>query len=805
MNAERWKRVKEILGEALDRPLAGRAAYLEQVCGDDHGLRLEVESLLIADDDAGAFLNAPVMESAPAVGWRLGHYRTLEVVGQGGMGTVYRAVRDDDEFQQEVAIKLIRRGVNSDDVRSRFRYERQILAFLNHPNIARLLDGGTTEDGLPYFVMEFVDGQAIDGYCESRRLPVQAKLELFLKACSAVEYAHRSLIVHRDLKPSNILITGDGTPKLLDFGIAKLLLPDHPQLAPAQTSLMMRALTPDYASPEQIRGEPVTTSTDVYSLGVLLYELLTGQKAHRFDTYTPGEIERVVCEVEPAEPSSHNSALAGDLDQILAKATEKDAAQRYNSVEQFSEDIRRYLNGQPVSARRHTMFYRVSKFVRRRKGVVLAAAAILLTLVGGVAATFREARIAQRRFDDVRKLANSFIVEHDAFALIPGNTAQRGRLVRQSLQFLDDLYGESGDDPQMQLELAVAYEKMGDVQGRADGPNLGNTGAAIASYRKALAMREALAASTPAKPGAGDQELSALYLRLSGALKVAGQFAPAIEYDKRALAIRERLSAAQPGNLAKMRDLAESYSSIAAGLTQIGDWNGTLQYRHEALAKYLALVSGGARSAEDFNGLSLAYMRMGTILTQQKQFEEGVQNLKRSMEVAREGLREFGRNQQLRMTETAALRSLANLELERDRSDQAILHFQQVNLIYQQMVAADPDEFRVSSMLALTYHRLGQAWLKKKDTGAALRDFTRGLEIRQRLAQKNPANAGAQGEVAESCAALGELYATLKDQPRARQWWVRARETLTQLEQSGRANSASRAIMAAVNQKLGNL
>ena len=805
MKAEHWKRVKKILGEALDRPLTERVAYLDEACGDDHRLRLEVESLLIADDDAGAFLNTPAIESSNAVGWRLGPYRTLEVVGQGGMGAVYRAVRDDDEFQQEVAIKLIRRSVNSDYVRSRFLYERQILAFLNHPNIARLLDGGTTEDGLPYFVMEFVDGKAIDEYCESHHLPVDARLELFLKACAAVEYAHRNLIVHRDLKPSNILITGDGTPKLLDFGIAKLLLPDHPQLAPAQTSLVMRALTPEYASPEQMRGEPVTTSTDVYSLGVLLYQLLTGKKAHRFNTLTPAEIERVVCEVEPVRPSSLNAELAGDLDQILAKATEKEAVQRYPSVEQFSADIRRYLNGQPVSARSHTMFYRLSKFVRRRKGVVLAVAAVLLTLVGGIVATVREARIAQRRFDDVRRLANSFIVEHDAFALIPGNTAQRGRLVQQSLRFLDDLYRESGDDPQMQLELAVAYEKMGDVEGRADGPNLGNTGAAIASYRKALAMREALAKSTPAQPGAGDQELSALYLRLSGALKVAGQFAPAIEYDKRALAIRERLSAAQPSNLAMIRNLAESYSSIAVGLTQIGDWNGTLQYRHQALAKSLALVSGGARSAEDFNGLSLAYMRMGTILTQQKQFEEGVQNLNRSMEVAREGLREFGRNQQLRMTETAALRSLANLELERDRPDQAILHFEQVNLIYQQMVAADPDQFRVSSMLALTHHRLGQAWLKKKNTGAALREFSRGLEIRQRLAQKSPANAGAQGEVAESCAAMGELHAALKNKPRAREWWARARETLTQLEQSGRANSASRAIMATVNQKLNEL
>lgn len=800
MSATRWQRVKAILAEAMERPAIDRAAYLREACGADTGLRLEVESLLLADLESGDFLEKSAMESSNAVGWRLGPYRTLEVVGQGGMGAVYRAVRDDDEFQQEVAIKLIRRGVNSEYVRSRFLYERQILAFLNHPNIARLLDGGTTEDGLPYFVMEFVEGLPIDEYCRKQELKIEARLELFLKACSAVEYAHRNLIVHRDLKPSNILITGEGIPKLLDFGIAKLLLPDHPHLAPAQTSLMMRALTPDYASPEQIRGEPVTTSTDVYSMGVLLYELLTGKKAHKFNTNTPGEIQRVVCEVEAPRPSTLNRELAGDLEQILGKAMEKDPGQRYASVEQLAEDLRRYLGGQPVNARSHTMFYRVSKFVRRRKGVVLAGAAILLTLLGGIAATTREARIAQRRFNDVRQLANSLIVEHDAFALIPGSTAQRGRLVQQALSFLDDLYRESGDDPQMQMELARAYEKMGDVQGRADGPNLGNTEAAIASYRKSLALQESMV-----KSGAAGVDLSGIYLRLGGALKVAGQFSEAIQYDKRALEIREQLARAKPKDTTMIRNLAEGYSSMAVGLTQIGDWDGTLLYRHKALAAYLELVAAGARQVEDFNGLALAYMRMGTILTQQKQYEEAVQNLERSMEVAREGLKEFGRNQPLRMTETAALRSLANLELERGRPDEAIVRFEQANQIYRQMVAVDPDEFRTSSMLASTHHRLGQAWLKKKNTEAALREFSAGLEMRQRLARRNPANAGAQGEVAESLAAMGELFAERGEIEKAREWLGRARRTIEELEVAGRANSATRAILMAVKQRLSAL
>ncbi|MBY0504531.1 MAG: protein kinase [Bryobacteraceae bacterium] len=797
---ERWQRVKSILAEALERPFAERAAYLHEACAGDTELRREVESLLLADEDAGEFLNQPAIEPANAVGWRLGPYRTLELIGQGGMGAVYRAVRDDDEFQQEVAIKLIRRGVNSDYVRSRFLYERQILAFLNHPHIARLLDGGTTEDGLPYFVMEFVEGSAIDEYCILRQLPLRPRLELFLKACSAVEYAHRNLIVHRDLKPSNILITEDGTPKLLDFGIAKLLLPDHPHLAPAQTSLLTRALTPDYASPEQIRGEAVTTATDVYSLGVLLYELLTGKKAHRFNTHTPGEIERVVCEVEAVRPSSLNRELAGDLDQILGKALEKDPGQRYGSVEQFAADIRRYLTGQPVNARSHTLLYRVSKFVKRRKGVVLAVAAIILTLLGGIATTTREARIAQRRFNDVRKLANSLIGEHDAFASIPGSTAQRGRLVQQALSFLDDLYQDASDDPQMQRELAVAYEKLGDVQGRADGPNLGKTEAAIDSYRKSLLLREALA-----KTNGEDEALSGLYVRLSGALKVAGQFTEAIACDRKALEIRERRMAKQPNRPETLRDMAESYSSMAVGLTQVGDWNGTLLYRHKALSAYLKVIELGSRTPEDMNGLALAYMRMGTILTREKQYDEAVQNLQRAMDVARQGLREAGRNQPLRMTETAALRSLANLELERGRPDEAIRHFQAVNAIYRQMVAADPDEFRVRSMLAATHHRLGQAFLQKKDSERALEDFETGLTMRRQLAERNPANAGAQGEVAESLAAMAELFELRGERERAREWYGKAKSTLAQLEAAGRANSASRAILDHVNQKLNAL
>ncbi|MDX2042062.1 MAG: protein kinase [Acidobacteriota bacterium] len=408
MTPTRWQQIDQLLESALELPADQRAAFLESACNGDGTLRREVEQLLAADESVEDFL-----ESAPAeamaevldaklasslVGSRVGPYQILRELGRGGMGVVCLAERTDQQYRQQVAIKLLWPGVNQAEIIRRFRRERQILANLHHPNIAQLFDGGTTEDGRPYFVMEHVTGQPITEYCRARQLTIAERLTLFQQFCSAVQYAHQNLVIHRDLKPGNILVTEDGTVKLLDFGIAKLLDAERHGLTaqPTTNALMM---TPEYASPEQMRGQPVTTASDVYSLGVVLYELLTGQSPYEFKDRNLPELIRVVCDEEPILPSRRagSSNLRGDLDGILLTALQKEPQRRYQSVQQFHDDIRRHLEGQPVQAQTITLRYRAGKFVRRNKLLVAATAAVVLALLAGtIVATWQARRATEQ-------------------------------------------------------------------------------------------------------------------------------------------------------------------------------------------------------------------------------------------------------------------------------------------------------------------------------------------------------------------------------------------------------------------------
>jgi len=435
MEAERWQRVKEIFHAARTRGPEERPSFLRALCDGDDELREEVESLLAQEGQTQGFIEAPLFERTPDVEdeapetekrERIGPYRLLYALGHGGMGTVYLAERDDSEFERQVAVKLIKRGMDTDEVIHRFRYERQILANLHHPRIAELYDGGTTDDGLPYFAMEYVEGEPIHHYCGHRGLGLRGRLELFHSVCEVVDFAHRNLVVHRDLKPANILVSSEGEPKLLDFGIAKLLAPGG-AAEPTQGVLGGRFMTPGYASPEQLRGEAVTTASDVYSLGVLLYELLTGERPFAERDSDPFFLDPAELEREPPRPSSVVSRrspeslpeavpplpeepkqlkrrLTGDLDAIVCKALRTESDRRYRSAAELAEDVEHYLEGRPVGARRGTWAYRARKFVQRNLKALVTA--VVITLLGlGFAGTYVWSQIQEERLAEEQRRA----------------------------------------------------------------------------------------------------------------------------------------------------------------------------------------------------------------------------------------------------------------------------------------------------------------------------------------------------------------------------------------------------------------
>jgi serine/threonine protein kinase/Tfp pilus assembly protein PilF len=505
-----YPRIKELFHTVLELEPDQRAAYLDAACNGDGSLRGEVESMVACFEPAVDFIEAPPFqfaadllaheESASIEGQRIGPYRVEREIGRGGMGTVYLAARDDDQYHKQVAIKLIKRGMDTDFIVQRFRNERQILAHLDHPNIARLLDGGATDEGLPFFVMEYIDGKPVTEYCELKELSIPDRLKLFLNVCAAVSYAHQNLVIHRDLKPGNILITSEGSPKLLDFGIAKLLNPELSAQTIEHTATVLRLMTPDYASPEQVRGDAITTASDVYSLGVLLYELLTGHKPYRLKNRSPEAFEQVICRQEPDKPSNASAEfgiqnadlktsarrsatnpqsairnpklLKGDLDNIVLMAMRKEPKRRYSSVEQFAEDIRRHLEGLPVIARKDTFSYRASKFIRRNKLAVAAAAAIFLTLIAGIAATgwqaravARQAKVAAEQRDTARietakaerinKFMQDMLASANANWYASGHGGKGGdtRVIDVLNQAAQRLETELNDQPEIKAEL----------------------------------------------------------------------------------------------------------------------------------------------------------------------------------------------------------------------------------------------------------------------------------------------------------------------------------------------------------------
>ena len=478
----RWLRIEHLFYAALELESDAWPAFLDENCDGDFELRREVESLLHSSGKTLGFLSQPVQDAVQGIaeeealsGKRIGAYQILRLIGEGGMGKVYLAARADDLYQKQVAIKTVQGGTRHGGARLlRFQSERQILANLDHPNIARLLDGGITGENLSYLVMEYVNGKRVDDHCRKNKLGTEQRLQLFCTICAAVEYAHKNLVVHRDIKPANILVTDEGVPKLLDFGIAKLLDPESGEVV--QTLTSERMMTPDYASPERVRGEHVTTATDVYALGVLLYELLAGKRPFQLDTTSAFEMARIICEQDPEPPSVASAAnaelaapdaartLSGDLDNIVLMAMRKEPSRRYVSVGAFADDIKAYLTGYPVQARADTWTYRSSKFVRRHKAAVAAVAVVTLALIGSsVGMGLLAKRATQERLTAQRE--SQFL--EGIFAAATPNRARGQQITARELldQGAKRVDRELAADPRLQgtmlYNIGRAYSALG--------------------------------------------------------------------------------------------------------------------------------------------------------------------------------------------------------------------------------------------------------------------------------------------------------------------------------------------------------
>jgi len=493
-----WGRLQELFDEICALDEDSRRVTLDQRCNGNDWLRGQAERMVRAFDAERA---ANAEARAGAAGRRFGAWQTTRLLARGGMGEVWLARRADGQHEQITALKILSPYLAAPDSVHRFRRERELLARLEHPNIARLLDGGMSSQGEPYLVMEYVEGVRVDRYCDQQQLSIRERLQLFLKVCAAVNAAHQYLVVHRDLKPGNILVTADGEPKLLDFGIAKLI---DAESGLEQTATANMFLTPMYASPEILRGQPATVASDIYSLGVLLYELLAGRRPFDASKLSPAALIEAVTQKDVPPPSAvaapiQAATLDGDLDAIALKALARNPEERYASAAQLAEDIQRYLDGQPVLAVRATWTYVARKFLRRNRLAVGLAALTLLGVALGVGSTVLQKRVAQRRFDEVRRLAHYVLFDlYDDVSNLSASTRVRADMANRATEYLNTLSREAKNDRGLRLELAEGYLRLGDIQGNMFRSNLGDTGAALGTYQKGLDLLQPLGAD----PGA---------------------------------------------------------------------------------------------------------------------------------------------------------------------------------------------------------------------------------------------------------------------------------------------------------------
>jgi tetratricopeptide (TPR) repeat protein/tRNA A-37 threonylcarbamoyl transferase component Bud32 len=765
-----WETLQQVFYEAVEVEVAERPAFLDRRCAGDLPLRRQVESLLVALDEADRVI-APIDTAeieaaleAPAPG-SIGPYRVLSLLGRGGMGAVYLAERDDAEFRRKVAVKLTRSALLDAAARARFRAERQILANLSHPNIASLLDGGTTPEGAPYLVMEYVEGVPIHEFCGRPGVTERRKLELFRQICSAVQAAHQNLVIHRDIKPGNILVKADGTPVLLDFGIAKLLDPAASGVTAAFTRSFERLMTPEYASPEQIRGEAITTATDIYSLGVLLYELLSGAPPFRLQGMSLAEMERTV----------NNGAaplLPGDAGRIAAKAMHQDPIRRYASADQLADDVTRLLEGRPIAARPDTAGYRFRKWVSRNRALaaslgLLAVMMVVLVvaLAVGLSITREAQQRAERRFGEVRELASKFIFDfHDAIRDLPGSTAARKMVVERAIQSLQGLEAEAGDDVPFRIDLARGWAQVAQIQHRSGEAHLGDAKGARQSLQRAIALLEPIHRQDPTNRQATllRLEVESSLSRLEEAERSQSPAALLAER-RRLVGLIEPLYRKDPSDAT----VAKAWSSAAVSLARAHEYSGEIAVAHEQLIEveraYRDLLARQPDDAELMYALSIVLSTQGNLLGSAfsamnlGRDDDALLKYEEELRLTQRLQATHPHNQSYRRIYLSALNNLAALYEVLGRLDDSIAT---ATVLVKETAAdfqRDPLNAETMRNYGVMLNNLGDVQTTAKLYPAAERSLGEALRIREGFAAKFPNTSQGTVDVASTLLYLGEL------------------------------------------------
>lgn len=791
MSSLDYLEVKRLLAEALSEPHDARSAILDRAsCA---AVREEVVALLAEHERDPEFLeNSDAAVSiddaqSPTIGLpedfsfdprpdSIAGFQLGEKVGEGGMGAIY-AAEQIEPVRRSVAIKFIRSGSATPELRARFRIEYQALSIMNHPGIAQIYDAGLTDEQTPYFVMEYVDGQSLTEFCDSSRASLRQRLELFVTVCRAVQHAHQKGVIHRDLKPSNVLVTlvdGRPSPKIIDFGVAKSLAASKDD-GPRTTRYGQFLGTPEYMSPEQSASDDVDTRADVYSLGVILYELLVGElpfdpQALRSSGYA--EIQRVLQEVDPPRPSlrlstatarsdgiasrrmvgarSLRKQVRGDLDWIAMRALRKDRSERYQSASELADDIARQLRGEWVHARPPSVAYRLRKLAVKHRALAGIAFATVATLIV-ISALYVETRAArqqaERRYREVRELVDSLIFEiHDEIATLPGSTTARERLVARAIQYLESLRDDAREDPSLRTEIGQAYLRIGDAQGHPAGPNLGDTLGALESYRIALEAFRAVAEESNASSrdrSSRDEanRMTAMALDKIGEVShVLSRTEDAAQSFMAAFEIRKSRYQADSDSFPVRADLARSHNRMGLIAAVSGRLEDALTHYARAISLEAALLEEQSGHEEVGRAYAVNWMWKGTVEVEFGELVAGLESFEFAIERFESLRRAAPQNIRLSRDLSVTYGRYVNALLRADRMEDALRWTETSQRMNREIMAADPFNVDARRQLALGYQRQGAILARSGDAEAALVVYGRAREATQRLRADDPEN-----------------------------------------------------------------